>query len=183
MPVDPVKADCHTDYKATRHSGTRPLSAVKWVVMHDTEGGTAKSIAQYFASPSPGGSAHLIVDDSSCYRCLLNIQVPWGAPGANTNGFHIEQCGYASWEAREWLTHQRMLERGAYKAAYHCHLFGIPPVFLTASGLTAGKKGITTHMECSKAFGGDHHDPGDGWPRVAFIKAVKKAYAELGPAT
>jgi hypothetical protein len=70
-----------------------------------------------------------------------------------------------------------MLKRGAYKAARHCKLFKIPPVFVTAAGLKAGKRGITTHAEVSKAFpndAGNHHDPGAGWPAQYFVKLVKE---------
>ena len=178
---DPTKADCHTTYTAVHHSGLRPLTDIWWIVMHDTEGGTAESVARYFTEPAAGGSTQLVVDDDHCYRTLANNMVPWGAPGANQNGFHIEQCGYASWTSAEWRTHQRMLERGAFKAAYHCHLFKLPVVFVNAAGLLAHKKGITTHAECTKAFGpaGGHTDPGPGWPRLVFMGLVKTYYDDL----
>lgn len=174
---DPIATACHTPYKAYHESGTRPLSAIHLIVMHSTEGGgSAKDIAQYFQSPQSGGSAHLVVDDNACYRCLDNDQVPWGAPGANTDGFHIEQVGFAAWTTQQWEQHTNMLHRGAYKAAIHCKAFKIPAVFVDAAGLKAGKKGITTHAEVSKAFPnseGNHHDPGTGWPRALFITLVK----------
>ncbi len=181
--ADPIKADCHTDYKATRHSGTRPVSAITWIVMHSTEvDATAKEIAESFARPAAEGSTHLVVDDPSCYRCLTNDQVPWAAPGANTNGFHIEQCGFAKWTAAQWMAHKPMLSRGAFKVAYHCHLFNIPPVFVVSHDLGGGKKGVTTHAEVSKAFPndqGNHHDPGTGWPRSYFMGLVSTYYNQL----
>src|SRR4051812_26684248 len=124
--MERVDAPCHTTYKAYHHGGTRPASDVHLIVMHSTEGGTAKSIAEYFSTANAGGSAHLVVDDNTCYRCLPNNIVPWGAPGANTNGFHIEQCGYAAWTRAEWEAHDKTIERAAYKAALHCKVFHIP---------------------------------------------------------
>ena len=170
-----ISAACNTKYKARKSSGTRPDSAVKWVVLHDTEGGTAESIARYFASSAAGGSAHLVVDDDDCYRCLTNSQVPWGAHGANYHGFHIEQCGYARWDTATWLKHIRTLRRAAYKTALHCKRFGIPVRYVDHRGLQAGKSGITTHAECSKAFppNDGHHDPGTGWPRAVFMGMVR----------
>lgn len=148
--------------------------------MHDEEAPTAQAAASWFENPDSRGSAHLCVDDNICYRTLENEQVPWAAPGANLHGFHIEQAGYAKWSAVIWQKHMRTLNRAAYKAAYHCHKFGIPPVFVKASGLKDGKKGITTHAECTKAFGGDHTDPGLLWPRVLFMSRVKFYYAQIG---
>lgn len=181
--ADKTSADCHTQFRAVHHSGTRPLSDIKLIVLHSTEGGTAAGVAHYFTQESSGGSAHLVVDDVACFRTLNNEDVPWGAPGANTDGFHIEQCGYAAWTNAEWTVHKATLLRAAYKTAYHCHLFKIPPVFITAAGLKAGKKGITTHAEVSKAFpnnAGNHHDPGTGWPRSYFMTAVRRYYKQLG---
>jgi hypothetical protein len=181
--TDTIKADCHTTYRAFHDSGPRDTAVIIWVVMHSTEGGTAESVARYFTSRLAGGSTQLVVDDDACYRCLPNDVIPWGAPGANTKGFHIEQCGYAHWTAAEWAAHDRTLDRAAYKAAFHCHKFGIPPVFVGHAGLLARHPGITTHAECTKAFGGDHTDPGLGWPRAVFMAKVQGFYAGLsGPA-
>lgn len=183
--MEPITTNCHTDYKAVHSSGTRPVSAVKWIVMHSTEGGTAKSVAEYFTNPASGGSAHLVVDDNTCYRCLPNEAVAWGAPGANENGFHIEQCGYAAWTSAEWEHHLNELHRGAYKAALHCKLFHLPARFVDAAGLKLGHRGITTHAEVSKAFpnnSGNHHDPGTGWPRALFMSLVAHYLAELNAA-
>lgn len=178
---DGIAADCRSGFHAYHNSGHRPLSVIDLVVMHSTEGGTSRSVASYFTEAASGGSATLVVDDNSCYRCLTDAEIPWGAPGANYNGFHIEQCGYAKWLTSMWSkTHRRTLMRAAYKAAYHCRKYGITPRFLTAANLKAGmRNGITTHNECTAAFGGDHHDPGTGWPRVLFMTMVKGYYVTL----
>lgn len=178
--ADPINADCHKTYRAVHTSGTRPLSEIKWIVMHDEEADTAQSAASWFANPKSGGSAHIAVDDGICYRTLDDADVAWGAPGANVNGFHIEQAGYARWSLVLWQSHRRTLQRAAYKAAFHCHKFGIPPVFVKAAGLKAGAKGITTHAEVTKAFGGDHTDPGPLWPRYLFMGLVRTYYKQLG---
>lgn len=181
-----INASCKTGFVATHQSGSRPLSAVTLIVMHDTEGGTARSVAEYFTSPNSGGSAHLVVDNDECYRCLANGVIPWGAPGANNQGFHIEQCGYARWTPAQWNRNIRMLRRAAYKTAAHCKKFGIPVRFVTATGLEAGHSGITTHAEVSKwqkAIGtpGDHShtDPGPNWPRKVFMGLVRTYRARL----
>jgi N-acetylmuramoyl-L-alanine amidase len=143
--ADPIRALCARDYyPASRTSGRRPLSAIKWIVLHSTEGGTAASVARYFKGPSASGSTHLVVDDVECQRCLPNSARCWGAKGANLNGFHIEQCGFARWSSDVWKSHRATLERAAYKTALHCDKFGIPPVFCNAADLEAGTPGHDT---------------------------------------
>lgn len=179
-PSEPVKADCHTNFKAYHKSGTRPTGQIWWIVMHDTEGGTAQGVALYFSGSNSGGSAHLVVDDNACYRCLDNNEIPWGAPGANYHGFHIEQCGFAKWSRTIWSkTHRKQLMRAAYKTAFHCAKFNIPVIFVTAPDLKKNKPGITTHLECTRAFGGSHVDPGPGWPKWLFMQLTKTYYRQL----
>lgn len=173
------KAACSRKYTAYHHSGLR-TQPVKWIVLHDTEGGTAESNARYFSEPGSGGSAHLVIDNNKCFRTLPNNVVPWGAPGANEQGFHIEQVGYASWTAAQWLNNKGTLDTAAYKTALHLKVFGLPPKFRTAFWLRLGFRGVTTHAEVTKAFkGGSHTDPGSGWPRKYFMTQVKRFYAEL----
>jgi N-acetylmuramoyl-L-alanine amidase len=179
--VTALSAKCSREfYKAFHRSGTRQLSQIKWIVWHDEESATARSAALYFRSPQSGGSAHLTVDDNECYRCLANEDIPWGAPGANEQGFHIEQAGFAKWSAVIWRKHLNTLRRCAYKTALHCKQFDIPVVFLKAKDLKAGKRGITTHREVSKAFGGTHSDPGPFYPIALVMWFTKRYRKELG---
>lgn len=175
----PIAADCLTTFRATRQSGTRPLSEIRWIVLHDAENPSAASVAAFFASPQATGSAHLVVDDVACYRTLPNDAIPWGAPGANEHGFHIEQAGLARWSSVVWLSHLATLNRAAYKTAFHCALFGVPVRFVSAVGLERGVRGITTHAECTRAFGGSHTDPGPFWPRRLFMVRVAAYHRAL----
>lgn len=179
--VDPISGNCHTTYTATHNSGRRPLRVINLIILHATQGGTARGNAAYFHTAQAGGSTQLVVDDVSCYRCLSDAMIPWGAKGANYNGFHIEQCGYAEWKTALWSkTHRKTLMRAAYKTAYHCRKYGISPRFLTSTNLRAGmRNGISTHVECTKAFGGTHTDPGANWPRKLFMTMVKGYYKGL----
>jgi hypothetical protein len=181
MAADPIKSPCRRDfYPAFRKSGTRPISAIKWIVLHSTEGGTAESVARYFKSPSARGSTHLVVDDQECQRCLSDVTIPWGGTGSNHGGFHIEQCGFARWSTVIWKSHLNTLRRAAYKTALHCEKFGIPAVFLKAADLGAGKRGVTTHREVEKAWpSSGHTDPGLGWPRFLFMALVRRYLKEM----
>lgn len=181
--IDPaISKACDRSFMRKPLDGTRPTGGVRWVVLHDTESqpGSARAVAKYFQG-NDGGYTHLVVDDASCYRCLENKDMARGAPHANLQGFHIEQCGYARWSAVVWGSHLGTLKRAAFKTGLHCHVFDLPPVWVDAKGLLQGKKGVTSHAEVTRAFGpkGGHTDPGLFWPRRLFMRYVNQFYDEL----
>jgi hypothetical protein len=151
------------------------------VVIHSTEGGTARSVADYFARVTTRASTQLVVDDKGCYRCVPDLVIPWGAPGANRRGLHIEHCGFARWTRAEWLDHRPTLARSAAKAARWCWLYRIPRRWLTVAELKAGRRGFVTHAQCSIAFppNSGHHDPGAGFPQDTYMMLVRRYYAQL----
>jgi len=170
---------CDPRYRAAHDSGPRPASAIRLVVLHSTEGGTAESNARYFATTAQA-STQLVIDDDECYRCVPDHVIPWGAPGVNTSGLHIEHVGFAAWSGAEWRHHVRMLHESARHTAAWCFHYSIPRRYVGPLGLKLRRKGITTHADASKAFTpGGHHDPGPGFPKALYLGFVKDAYAKL----
>lgn len=186
---DPISRACRLGYPAYHHSGERRQAAIRYIVLHSTEGSTALGAAEYFMLPSSGGSANLVVDDTVCYRVLNDTVIPWGAPPLNTNGFHIEQAGFAAWTRAEWLKHTPTIVRAAYKAAIRCKMYGIPARVLDAQALehdfgdlpadNAGgvpvhpgpmRGGVVTHATISAVYKqSTHTDPGPGYPMDVFM--------------
>lgn len=166
--------------RARHDSGPRQARTVRHVVIHSTEGGTAASVAAFFAT-SARASTQLVVDDRECYRCVPDLVIPWGAPGVNSDGLHIEHCGFARWSRGEWLEHLPTLERSAAKAARWCWIFRIPRRWLTVTRLRAGHAGLCTHYDATRAFPGNsgHTDPGDGFPKDVYLALVRRFYREL----
>lgn len=179
-PALPLGAPCKV-LRAANDSGPRRASDVRLVVIHSTEGGTALSVARYFARASTRASTQLVIDDDGCYRCVPDLVIPWGAPGANRHGLHIEHCGFARWNREEWLRHRATIERSAIKAARWCWQYGIPRRWLTLGQLKGGEPGFCTHAQCSVAFppNSGHHDPGGGFPKPLYMQLVRKHYAKL----
>ncbi len=185
-----IEAACSREFHAVRTSGSREIGAIRWIVLHSEEASTAESAARFFTLPTATGSAHLCVDDTTCYRTLRNTEIPWGSAscfGANQHGFHVEQAGFARWNAAGWLRHRDTLKRAAYKTALHCDLFEIPPQFVAAAQLPE-HDGITTHREITfaskrldpaHASKYDHTDPGIFWPRRYFMALVRGYWGEL----
>jgi len=173
---------CDRSYRAAHDSGERRARDIRLVVLHSTEGGTAESVAAYFAG-SAQASTQLVVDDSGCYRCVPDLVIPWGAPGVNTSGLHVEHCGFARWSRQEWLAHLPMLERSAAKVARWCYRYSIPRRYVGPLGLKLRRRGLTTHSDASRAFTpGGHTDPGPGFPRDVYLDLVRRFYRELAGA-
>lgn len=188
MTPAPVNQSCRLDhYPAAHTSGSRDTSAIRLIVLHDTEGGTAAGVAAWFQNPASTGSAHIVVDETECQRCLPNTAIPWAAPNANTDGFHIEMCGRASYTNIVWKQQHRMtVDRAAYKAALHCYRLGIPARWVGPRGLAANRSGITTHRNVSTwsaraGLPGDHShtDPGLFFPRWWFMRRVRHHLAAI----
>lgn len=181
MTLD-YRKPCTVLYAA--HFGVlRRASDIRHVVVHSTEGGTAESVAHYFAGPAQA-STQLVVDDTSCYRCVRDLRVPWGAPGVNRSGVHVELCGWSRWTRDEWLTHSPMLRRAAYKTAVWAWLYKIPRRWLTPEQVAYGVAGFLRHVDASRAFHtpGGHSDPGEGFPRDVFMRMVREEYAAISEA-
>lgn len=155
-------------------------SAIRHIVVHSTEGGTAASVAEFFATTARA-STQLVVDELECYRCVPDLVIPWGAPGVNTTGLHIEHCGFARWTRTAWLAHDATLRRSAAKAALWCWRYDIPRRWLTVAQLRAGKPGFCRHSDAARAFPPDdpHSDPGPGFPRDEYLDYVETYYAEI----
>jgi hypothetical protein len=169
----------HGVQRARHDSGPRSRAAIKWVVLHSTEGGTAASVASFFAGNAQA-STQLVVDDKECWRMVPDLVIPWGAPGVNTGGLHVEQCGYARYTTAQWLAHEHTLQRSAAQAAQWAHEYGIPLRVVKKWGLKLGRKGVTTHSEASRAFTpGGHTDPGPGFPIGTWMAWAKAYLAEI----
>lgn len=180
LAATPISADCDGKFVARHSSGIRPLSQISLHIIHCTQGPTALAAASWFANPNSKGSAQYCIDNEHCFRTLRDRDVAWGAPGANYHGQHYEMAGYVTWSQAIWSkTHRRTLLRCAWKVARDCKRYGNPVKWLSVDDLKAGKKGISDHNSCSKAFGGNHTDPGPNFPRAIFMTMVRMYYASL----
>jgi len=173
---DPLAAACSRRYTATYHGPRRTLQDIRLIVLHSTEGRTAESAARYFASPERTGSAHFVIDADYCFRTLAPTWVAWAAPGANHDGLHIEQAGFAHWTREQWLA-AGVVERVSYRVAVWARLLGVPLRWLTDAQLRGGSaRGLTTHAQVTRVFPGphrDHWDPGPSYPRDLLLRRAR----------
>jgi N-acetylmuramoyl-L-alanine amidase/Putative peptidoglycan binding domain len=146
---------------------------------------TAEAVARWFAGPhAPRASAHFCIDADSIVRCVRDDDVAWHAPGANHNGLGFEHAGYSAQTDADWddsYSHA-MLSRSARLVAAKCREYGIPPVWLFPADLLAGRRGITSHWNVTRAFRrSDHTDPGAAFPVERYVGLVRRALTGTGP--
>jgi N-acetyl-anhydromuramyl-L-alanine amidase AmpD len=160
----------------THTSGRR----IDVIVLHSMEAdetsAAAENCARWFQNPVAKVSAHYCVDNDSIVQCVREQDVAWHAPGANHNGIGIEHAGRARQLRAEWLDEygQAMLDRSAGLVADLCRRYGLPVTWLQPADLVAGKRGITSHNNVSKAFRrGTHWDPGPGFPSEWYLRQVR----------
>ena len=123
-------------------------------------------------------SSHYTVDDQFIVQSVKDNDVAWTAPPRNDDGLHLELIGYAKQTPAEWVDaySKPMLELAARLIAAKAQEFDIPLELLGPEELKAGKRGITTHGDISKAYGkSDHQDPGKNFPMDEFMAMIRAA--------
>ncbi len=189
--LEALAATCSTEFTAHNHAGKRDTSTLRWIVVHDTEGDTARGAASWFSQTTPiseggPGSTQIVVGEDGCYRTLSDDVVPYGAGGhANAIGLHVELAGHSSLTRDQWLARSATLRRAAAWLATWSSAYGIPLTFVDAAGLLRGESGVTTHAEVSKAFPSDtnHTDPGKNFPMDALLDLAGGSGSSYPPAS
>lgn len=166
-------------YIPARWNGGLRTKDERVVVIHTTESGpkSARAVANYFAGlPSTKKvSSHKIVDLDECITSVKDDYIAWTAPGTNSDGLQLEICARASYSKLDWFKNQAALKRSAWVVANWCIKYSIPASFISVADLKNGKKGLTTHADASKAYGGsDHWDPGPNFPKGYFQFLVRR---------
>ncbi len=159
-----------------------------WV--HTTQGAEAErrssATGAWFADPRSGGSAHYAVDPVQIVQCVREKDIAWGVGGAaNKRGVHVEFCGRAEQTEEEWddEASRYQVALAARLFAELCDRYDIPPIRLDVDGIRAGNKGIASHADGCKVYGGSHWDPGPDFPWDDFLALVAAELAGLGANT
>jgi N-acetyl-anhydromuramyl-L-alanine amidase AmpD len=159
---------------------------VRLIVVHSMESEetnkTAENVAHFFQDPPNPVSAHLCIDNDSIVQCVLDNDIAFAAPGANSDGVHLELAGRAKQTRDEWLDPfgRLLLENAANAAAQYCLKFDIPVKHLTNAELAdKSKRGFVGHIQVTEVFKkGTHTDPGPNFPWDFFIERVQHHHDE-----
>ena len=145
---------------------------IRLVVIHCTVspemGDGAEAVANWFANPTRAGSTHLVSDNNSTVRCVLDENTAAGAVGANNDGLHLELVGMPDQTAEEWTDAYSLAELA--EAGPHLRewsqKWGVPPRWLSVAEILAGDSGFCTHADIEAAYPSTGHwDPGPNFPK------------------
>jgi hypothetical protein len=177
--IMPIAGNCDTRFHAKHYSGKRPLDQIWWVVIHCTEGGTALAAARWFENPQSQGLRTCVLTTRFATAPSMTMKSR-GCSWFQLQRISSSRLAMLGTRLVWSKTHRLTIQRAAFKTAHRCKLYKIPVQFCTAAMLKSKIQGITTHMECTKAFGGNHTDPGAHWPRAYFMSLVRRYYKQMG---
>jgi N-acetyl-anhydromuramyl-L-alanine amidase AmpD len=156
--------------------------SVDVVVIHTMEiaerADSAEAVARWFARPETEVSAHYCVDADSVVQCVRERDIAWHARGGNERSIGIELAGRAGQGRAGWADaySYAVLERAAALTAEICARYAIPVRWLRAAALRRKARGVTGHVEVSRAYRkSDHWDPGPAFPVDHFLGLVRLA--------
>ena len=161
------------------HTTARTIDVVVMHTMEIRERNDAAEIcARWFRTKASQVSAHYCVDSNTVVQCVREKDIAWHARGGNTTSIGVELAGFARQNAEDWADaySNAVLRRAASLVADVCRRRRIPVRWLVADDLVAGRRGITGHVEVSRAFRkSDHWDPGPAFPIDGFLARVRAA--------
>lgn len=181
---------------ADSYGGGWPWGHPSLLCLHDVEAplapGYAVSLAQYFARPQssggPGTSAHAIAGPDALVKMVPDGNVSWNCgPNGNAITFALEQCGYASFNAAQWVTADglQQLERVAQWFAWASKLTGIPLKWATDAEIrdaynTGRRVGCCHHYDITRVLGGTTHwDTGNNYPDARMLTRAKEINGQI----
>jgi hypothetical protein len=172
----------------------RDGKAVRYLVIHYTAGSETSTSAEngaiYNQNRRDGTSAHYFVDSDSVVQGVrTRDRANCARHKGNRLGIQYELCGTAQSRA-QWQDAASLptLKNAARQAARDCRKYGIPVRRLSVAEtrrawteFPAGPKGFVGHVDCTYAYpedGGDHTDPGTGFPWDIFLDMVRAELEE-----
>lgn len=176
----------HADVRYIQCKGYTPgrrFGNPLWIVFHDMEAhelpDTAESTAAYGANPTDGRSVswHYAADVDSVIQCVRLADTAWTVGNiGNDLGINWEFAGFASQTRAQWLDMYGvdMFAKAIPIMVRDMRTYGIPARWLTDAQVAAKQKGLTTHNQLRRVFGGTTHtDPGPNFPADYVLALIQ----------
>jgi hypothetical protein len=164
-------------YRSGRSGNPRLL------VLHTTEGSrTVESLGNYFANRANEVSSHAGADDkpNTIGTYVSRANVAWTQGDANDESISLEMCAFAAWPESEWAKHPNLIDNVAQWLAEESKFFDIPLVRVSPRQALSSGTGVCEHRDLG-AWGGGHHDCGDGFPLGDVIQMARDGVKPQAP--
>jgi N-acetyl-anhydromuramyl-L-alanine amidase AmpD len=166
----------HVRNCSSRH-GAKPIL----IVLHDTEGGNVKGVADlkglgtFFDNPAVQASSHVATDaEGNSARFVADELKAWHCAFFNSVSLGIEQIGFATqfgWPGAQQQETARWIARWA-----QAYSIPIRQGRVSLDGRII-QSGVARHSDLGN-LGGGHHDPGAGYP-FADVLRLARGYLHL----
>lgn len=161
--------------------GIRPLTAIKHVVLHTTEGGgTLQSLGTFFKDETPekDGVCFAVDPAGGCCQYVPETAIVWHVASHNTECIGIEQIGFHDFTRAEWLGPRLdQIHATAWIVAWLCQEHGIPVRRSAADRKWIQPSGVCQHDDVPD---NDHLDCGPGYP-FDVVLSLASAWQHGGP--
>jgi hypothetical protein len=149
---------------------------VRTVVVHDTEGSYAGSVA-WLCNSKAAASAHLVLREDGLEATQL---VPWDRRAWHCAAYNDQTIGLEMAGLAKAGFADGQLRRAARIVAYFLHLYGLPATHVKPDAAGRLGRGWTLHQDLGQ-LGGGHHDPGfSRWRSLWFGALVRHELARGG---
>jgi hypothetical protein len=167
------------------NGGRRPLSDIKGIALHTTEGHDRPGISDLaglgdFFNGSVQSSSHVAVDgEGHSARYVPDGRKAWTQAAYNGSMLSVEQIGFAAWPRKFWRRYRNpQLRKTAQYIAYWSKKYDIPIRRGKVAGGSVTKSGVFRHSDFG-ALGGNHGDPGRGYP-MHYVLHLARKYKKRG---
>jgi hypothetical protein len=163
------------------NQSSRNGTSIEAIVLHTTEShdrdglSDLQGVVAWFDNPNAQASSHLIIDaEGNTARCVPDDRKAWTCFRYNPSTLNIELIAWASTPRWRWLKRRRQLRKTAKWIAYWSVRHGLP--IQRAWPDTAPyfkRRGVTTHAALG-VDGGNHVDPGEGFPFDRVLRLARE---------
>lgn len=172
-------------HRLVRNRSDRTGVRVSLIVLHSTESHDrpgkqdVEGVISWFDNPASQASSHLIIDkEGITARCVDDRQKAWTCAAFNSASLNIEQIGWSRFSQKRWTLRDKQLKQVAKFIAFWSKKYGIPVERGKVSGRAVLKPGVVMHSELGEA-GGNHGDPGPGYP-IDKVLRYARFYRRFG---